>query len=111
MRGRFGAVAAALCLAALRFVVFRWASENGIAHTATSESRINALRIRCALMVVLIFFFILGLVLCSNSDFLVFQITFLERNNLFSQERQELSRLFLTDFKPRIRLRPRLRRG
>src|SRR6266540_5481345 len=45
--------------AALRLAVFRCASENGIAHTATSERRINALRRICALMVGLICFFML----------------------------------------------------
>src|SRR5206468_10362858 len=38
--------------------LFRCASANGIAHTATSESRINALQSRCALIEGLICFFI-----------------------------------------------------
>ena len=42
--------------ARLRFVTLRCASANGIAQTATSESRINALQRRCALMEEFCFF-------------------------------------------------------
>src|SRR6266480_2444163 len=47
--------------APLRSVVFRCASANGIAQMARSESRINALRRRCALLEGLICLFILGI--------------------------------------------------
>src|SRR5207249_11673507 len=64
-KAKFGLAAG---LATLRLVVFRCASENGIAHMATSESRINALRRICALMVGLICFFMLVWCCpCSNT--------------------------------------------
>src|SRR6266496_336666 len=64
------AFAAALCcvrvgVATLCLRAPRCPSANGIAQTATSESKISALQRRCALMEEFCFFMVLSLVICE----------------------------------------------